>query len=64
MRPFHEGDDLMNATQSECSRPVHVPPKSAAELEAEALAWCEKLSRKLDTKRSRAKRRGNYERRG
>lgn len=40
------------------ARPVHMPPRTEAELEAEALAWCEKLSRKLDTKRSKPKRLG------
>ncbi len=39
-------------------RPVHLPPKTEAELEAEAVRWCEKLSHKLDTKRSKPKRRG------
>ena len=33
-------------------------PKSDEELEREALKWCEKLSHKLDTKRSKTKRRG------
>lgn len=36
-------------------------PKSDEELEREALKWCEKLSRKLDTKRSQTKRRGHYD---
>jgi|GEM_PF-2571266 len=33
-------------------------PKSDEELEREAVKWCEKLSRKLDNKRSKPKRRG------
>lgn len=49
----------MNANTSKNAK-----AKTEAELEAEAVKWCEKLSRKLDTKRSKPKRRGNYERRG
>ncbi len=48
----------MNRTPTRPARPVHMPPLSEAELEAQAIAWCEKLSRKLDTKRSKPKRRG------
>lgn len=35
--------------------------KTEEQLEAEAVRWCETLSRKLDGKRSKAKRRGYYE---
>ena len=35
--------------------------KTEAELEAEDIKWCEKLSRKLDTKHSKTKRRGYCE---
>ena len=33
-------------------RPVHMPPKTPAELEAEALAWCESMGNKLNAKKS------------
>lgn len=48
----------MNSKTTQQARPVHMPPKTEAELEAEAVNWCEKLSHKLDTKRSKTKRRG------
>ena len=51
----------MSETQRQETRPVHMPPKTEKQLEAEAVKWCEKLSRKLDTKRSKTKRRGQYE---
>jgi hypothetical protein len=53
----------MNATQTQQARPIHMPPKSDAELEAEALAWCEKMEGKLSKKKSnyKPKRRGQYE---
>lgn len=44
------------------ARSVRMPPKSDAELEAEALAWCERMEGKLSKKKSnyKPKRRGRY----
>lgn len=48
-----------NDTQA---RPVRMPPQSDAELEAEALNWCERLSQKLTKKHSKSKTsRGSYD---
>jgi len=44
-------------------RTVNMQPKTEEELERDALKWCEKLSRKLDSKRNKTKRRGQYENR-
>ncbi|MHC1790301.1 hypothetical protein [Solidesulfovibrio sp.] len=49
---------MSDIQQIEQAKPVHMLPKTGEELEREALKWCEKLSRKLDNKRSKAKRRG------
>lgn len=48
--------------ENQQARPSHLPPKSDAELDAEALEWCEHISRKLTKKRSKGKtRRGTYD---
>jgi len=54
----------MNTSQTQQSRPVHMLPKTDEELEAEALAWCEKMEDKLSKKKSnyKPKRRGGYDR--
>uniref|UniRef100_I2Q5E1 Uncharacterized protein n=1 Tax=Desulfovibrio sp. U5L TaxID=596152 RepID=I2Q5E1_9BACT len=43
--------------------PAHLPPKTEAEIEAEALAWCERMENKFSMKKSnyKAKTRGSYE---
>jgi hypothetical protein len=48
------------------SRPVHMPPMTEAELEAEAIRELERMERALNAKKSnyRPKRRGRYEDRG
>jgi hypothetical protein len=50
----------MNSKTTQQARPVHMPPKTEAEIEAEAIRDLERLSRALDRKRSgnKAKRRG------
>ncbi len=56
----------MTAIQTRQTRPVHMPPKSEAELEAEAIRELERMERALNAKKSnyRPKRRGRYEDRG
>lgn len=41
----------MNPETTQQARPVHMPPKTEAELEAEAIRDLERLSRALDRKR-------------
>ena len=47
-------------TNDAAARPDHMPPMTEAELEAEAVNWCERMGRALDRKKSgyKPKRRG------
>ena len=50
-------------TNDAATRPERVPPRTEAELEAEAVRWCERMGSKLNAKKSnyRPKSRGQYE---
>jgi len=39
-------------TNDAVTRPDHVPPRTEAELEAEAVNWCERMGRALDRKKT------------
>jgi hypothetical protein len=51
----------MNTTPTNQARPVNARQMTEEELEAQAIAWCNRISRKLDNKRSKTKGRGQYE---
>jgi len=52
----------MSATQSQQTRPVHMPPLTEAELEAQAIRELERMQRARDAKKSgyKPRRRRNY----
>jgi len=43
---------MSDIQQRQQTRPVHMQPKSDAELEAEAVEWCERMGAKLNAKKS------------
>ncbi len=54
----------MNTMPTQEARPIHMPPKSDAELEAEAITELERMERARNAKKSgyKPKRRGGYDR--